>query len=135
MACIGDRISKNLTYKARISVYKSIKARHFDCYVSLLLTTSKAEMEKMQKLKNKAKCIILRCRRDTSLKSVVDKLGTIMSVNQRIWFQTLKLIHKIKNGNVPEYLMEQITTNGYVHGMNLWKKNDYTDYQQQLFAV
>lgn len=116
-----SRISKNLTYKARVSVYKSIIAPHFDYCASLLLIANKSEMDKMQKLQNKAMRIILRCRRDTNIKSMLDKLA-IMSVKQRIWFQTLKLVHKIKNEMVPKYLVEQTKTNGEVHGRNLLKR-------------
>ncbi len=119
-----SRISRNLTYKARVSVYKSIIAPHFDYCASLLLTANKSEMERMQKLQNKAMRIILRCRRDTSIKSMLETLE-IMSVNQRIWFQTLKLVHKIKNEMVPEYLAEMTKTNGEIHGRNLRNRNDF----------
>lgn len=39
-----SRISKNLTYKARVMVYTATIAPHFDYCASLLLTANKFEM-------------------------------------------------------------------------------------------
>jgi hypothetical protein len=58
--------------------------------------------------------IVLRCHKRTH---VVDMLNTVcwMSIRQRIFFNTMLLIFKMKQKLVPEYLYKKIVLNSDIH--------------------
>lgn len=119
-----SRIARNLTFSARLNVYKSIISPHFDYCSSLLLPTSQQNITKMQRLQNRAMKIVLRCGKFTTSNTLYEVLDC-MNVRQRLQFNTLKLIFKIKHGLVPEYMSEKVNTNGNVHGYNLRNNGDF----------
>lgn len=108
ITCFG-RIAKNLTFAAKIMVYNSIIAPHFD-YCATLLYSSKLEyIKKLQIIQNRALRIILKCSRYTETSLMLETLKFI-SVKQRIRSGTLKMVYKIKHG-VPQYLSTLTTYN------------------------
>ena len=46
---------------------------------------------------------VLKCNRYTSIRVIINALKW-MNIEQRLEFNILSFIHKIKNGNAPEYL-------------------------------
>lgn len=118
------RIAKNLTFAARLNVYKSIIASHFDFCASLLLPTTQECLNKIQCLQNRAIRIILQCRRYTSTSWMYNVLE-LMNVRQRLTFNTLKLVFKIKHGLVPGYILNRVTTNNIIHNYNLRNNGDF----------
>lgn len=118
------RIAKNLTFVARVNVYKSIIAPHFDFCSSLLLQTSQHCLNKLQRLQNRAIRVILRCSRYSNTEMMYEALH-LMNVRQRLVFNTLKLVFKIKNGMVPEYVSERVTANMAIHNFNLRDNSDF----------
>lgn len=123
IGCMG-RVSKNLTPSARLNVYRSIIAPHFEFCSSLLFAANKGQMDKMQKLQNRALRVILRCSRDTSIHVMLGKLQ-LMSVKQRIFVGTMKMIFKIKHGLVPEYLSGEVKINNQCNKFNLRNGHDF----------
>lgn len=89
------RISRNLTLKARFNVYRTVIVPHFQYCASLPYSTNCGEIDKLQKLQNRASRIILRFNRFTNVELMLKLLAT-MSVKQHLVFATLKLVFKIK---------------------------------------
>lgn len=118
------RIAKNLTFSARHKVYQSIILPHFQYCASLLFTSNNTCVDKLQKLQNRALRIVLRCKKRTNVKSMLEATSAL-SVKQEILFGTLKLAYKIKNGMVPKYLSGTCRRNNENHGYNLRNNDDF----------
>lgn len=94
------RIAKNLTFVARMNVYnRSIISPHFDFCSSLLMSSNQQCRAKLQRLQNRAIRVILRCSKYTSTALMYEALN-IMNVKPRLFFNTLKMVYKIKHGLV-----------------------------------
>lgn len=66
-----QRISKHLTKDAKLQIYKSVVAPHFDYCATLLFLANKQQMDSLQKQQNRALRIILkRDRRENVKKNV-----------------------------------------------------------------
>lgn len=101
------RIKKKLSIAHRIKVYMSIVSPHIEYCSSVLFMLKDADFKKLQILQNRGMRIILGCNRRTKRKDMLDVLNW-MSIKQRIVFNTLVLIFKIKNGLLPSYLQNNI---------------------------
>lgn len=118
------RISKNLTFSARQKVYQSIILPHFQYCASLLYASNNTCIDKLQKLQNRALRIVLRCKRRTHVKAMLQATSSL-SVKQEIIFGTLKLAFKIRNGLVPKYLSGASKINRETHNYNLRNNDDF----------
>lgn len=128
------RLSKNISMFARLTIYKTIIAPHFEYCSSLLLYLNNNEMQILQKMQNKAMRVILQCNRYTPINSMLQILN-FMTVRQRVLLKTLQLIYKIKNGMVPSYLYEKITYVRDIHSHNTRRTNDlHVDRHHSLLA-
>jgi Reverse transcriptase (RNA-dependent DNA polymerase) len=103
------RISSRLTAASKITLYKSLISPHFDYCSSVLFLASDEQLNELQKLQNRMMRIILKCRRDTAIKLMLSTLCWL-SVKQRVYFNTLVLIHKMKIGVLPKYLSDALIT-------------------------
>lgn len=111
------RISSNLGTWARIVVYGTIIAPHFEYCASVLLLVGEGDMCRLQKLQNKAMRIILTCNRYTRVSLMLDALQWL-SVRQRIYFNSLVLVYKIIKNKLPQYLNRFILYNSEIHDYN-----------------
>jgi exonuclease III len=102
------RIRKKLTRRSKITVYKAIISPHVDYCSSILYLATKEQMRRLQLVQNRAMRIVLDCGWRTSRVEMLNSLGW-QTVEQRIRFNTLVLVHKIKNGLVPNYLTNKVT--------------------------
>jgi len=130
---IGKKIAKKIGVLGRISdfvspvtranLYKIIIAPHFEYCSTIMWNMSKKNVNFLQKLQNKAMRIVLRCHKRTH---VVDMLNTVcwMSIKQRIFFNTMLLIFKMKQKLVPEYLYKKILLNSDIHDHNTRNSGD-----------
>ena len=91
-------------------------------YIHTCSNTS--QLERMQKLQNKAMRIILKCDRYTHINTMLNNLKW-MTVKQRLEFKTLKFIRKIKQEDSPEYLCEQIKYVGESQPYSLRNADDF----------
>lgn len=107
----------------RLTIYKSIIAPHFEYCSTLLLYINNNELQRLQKIQNKAMRVILQCNRYTPINVMLRTLN-FMNVKQRILLRTLQFIFKIKNGILPEYLFNKIIYVGDTHNYNSRSKND-----------
>lgn len=118
------RISKNLNFEDKITIYKTIIAPHFEYCPSFLFLCNQTELKKLQKLQNRAMKLILRVNKRTETKLMLNTLNW-MSVKQRIYYQSIIVIFKIKNGLLPEYLRANVSFVRDHHNFNLRNKNDF----------
>lgn len=118
------RVARNLTTSAKINLYKSIIATHFDYCSSLLFLADCEDKNTFQKLQNRAMRVILGCSRYTSVARMLEALQW-QSVRQRIISRTLQFIFKVKNDSLPVYLKEFVHYNAEVHTYPSRRRNDF----------
>lgn len=109
-----SRLARYITFGARMSIYKSIIAPHFDYCAMLLYLGDGASFGRLQKLQNRAMRAILKCKKLTPIRAMLDALK-LLNVKQRVHETTIKFIYKLRNGHSPDYLNEMVTYNGDVH--------------------
>ena len=108
------RLNKSLNVFSKITVYKSLVSPHFEYCATILFLLNQSQIYELQKHQNKCMRLILKCRFDTPIKSMLDCLGW-MSVSQRIVLKVLLFIKDIKDKKVPEYLLNEVITSQEVH--------------------
>lgn len=118
------RISNKLSIENRIKVYKAIIAPHFEYCSSILSIFNIGQFEELQKLQNRAMRIILRCKKYTSVNSMLETLKW-MNVKQRIMYRTLVVVFQIKKKMLPNYLSSRICYVGDTNTHNVRNANDF----------
>lgn len=117
------RISNYLSMFSRILVYKTIIAPHFEYCATLQLYLNNNDIQKLQKMQNKAMRIILKCNRYTPIDTMLNVLN-FLNVRQRIVLKALQFIFKIKHGMAPRYLCDKLSFVRDTHGYNTRSVND-----------
>lgn len=118
------RISRKLPIQHRIRLYKSIIAPHFEYCPSILFTCGENEFARMQKLQNRAMRIILRCKKSTSIASMLDALCW-MNIKQRIVYQTMIMVFRMKHQMVPTCMSRNLKYVGETHRYRVRNANDF----------
>jgi hypothetical protein len=118
------RISRKLTSRTKIMIYKSIIQPHIDYYSSIIFMANEGEMPSLQLLQNRAIRIILKKARKTHIRWMLDMLD-FHSTKQLVNFKTLIMIFKIKNNLVPEYMNDEITYNREATTRILRNRDDF----------
>lgn len=104
------RIRNKLTMSTTIMLYNALVLPHFN-YCSTLLLACKAETKhRLQVIQNKAMRIILRCNIYTPRLSMLQILKW-QSVEQRLIYNAMIFVFKIKNNIAPQYLQSTLTVN------------------------
>lgn len=111
------RISRDLTKWTKILIYKTIILPHLNFCASILFMFTKGDIDTLQKNQNRALRYILRCNRYTRIKDMLMSTN-LLSVSQNIYFNTMIVIYKIRNGMYPEHIMEDLQLVGDVHDYN-----------------
>lgn len=101
------RVSRYLPFDAKVTLYKTIIAPHFDYCASIQFLASKTQLKRMQILQNKVMRLILQCERLTPRVIMLNCLQW-MSIRQRIEFNTLVFIFRVVNGMAPQYLTSTV---------------------------
>jgi Reverse transcriptase (RNA-dependent DNA polymerase) len=101
------RISKKLTAHTKKMIYKSIILPHVDYCSSIMFMATKEDFRKLQLLQNRALRVILKKPKRTPIKWMLDTLK-LHSIKQRVNFNTLVLVFKMKNGMVPSYMQDEV---------------------------
>lgn len=117
------RIGDSVSVLTRVTIYKSIISPHFDYCSTILLDVGETEMQMLQRAQNRAMRAIIRCNRYTPIRAMLDALN-FMNVKQRLSFNSLILIHKMKNDISPKYLTKDIKLISERHNYNTRQKND-----------
>jgi hypothetical protein len=108
------RIGKYLNEFTKITLYKSLIAPHFEYCSTIFWEMSDKNMEVLQKLQNKAMRVILCCHKRTHIQLMLETLSWL-SIKQRISFNTLLFVYKMKNNLLPPYLCKKLLKNSEVH--------------------
>lgn len=118
------RLSSKLTYSSKISIYKSTIAPHIDYCSSILFLGKQQEISCLQKIQNRALRVILKCNKRTKIVEMLTKLQWL-SINQRILYNVMILIYKIKKGILPSYLQNQLVTNSDINPHRTRHRDDF----------
>lgn len=118
------RISRKLAIETKIIIYKTIIAPHLDYCSTILYLMNDEQMNKLQKIQNRAMRIILKMNRYTNRKFMLETLQW-QSVKQRLTFNTLIMIHKINNDLTPKYLKENLKCVNETSKYNTRNKNEF----------
>lgn len=108
----------------RILLYKSIISPHFEYCPSILFMCDGNEFDKLQKLQNRAMRIILRCGKTTSI-SLMQEALCWMSVKQRVVFQTMILVYKIKHQIAPPCMTRNVSYVRDAHAYPMRNADDF----------
>lgn len=102
------RVRKQISILTAINIYNTIIKPHFEFGSTILYTCCTAhQLERLQKMQNRAMRIILKCSRYTSTHFMLESLKWL-NIRQRLKLNTLKFIRKMRRNEAPEYLTEQI---------------------------
>lgn len=118
------RLSNKLTYETRKMIYNTIVQPNFEYCSTLYLNATKEQIKSMQKIQNRGMRTILKCDYLTPKKFMLETLGWL-SIAQKIKFNSLIMIYKMKNGLVPEYLLEKTNYISNVTNRTLRNSNDF----------
>lgn len=111
------RISRYLTTEAKINVYTSLIAPHFDYCASILFLATRQQLKRMQILQSKVMRLILKCDRLTPRQRMLESLQW-MSVRQRIEYNTLVFVFRVTKGMAPQYLTSTVKYGRDIHQYN-----------------
>ena len=118
------RCSQYLTCLARKTVYNTIILPHFLFASTILYLVNKEGIACLQLLQNRAMRSILKCNKYTRIKDMLKTLGWI-GVEGFLEMQTLIFIHRMRLGNVPEYLGDVLISFQQVHDHNTRNKTGF----------
>lgn len=134
------RVRKKMSILTAIHVYNTMIKPHFEFGSTIIYTCcTKTQIERLQKLQNKAMRSILNCNRYTSIQYMLNSLKWL-NITQRLEFNTLNFIQKMKIGSAPEYLTQQLRFVGEVQPYQLRNAENFrlqrtttTKMQRSLF--
>lgn len=101
------RIRKRISTKCAINIYNSIILPHIDYCSSILYLCSSGKIDNIQILQNRAMRCVLKCGLRTHIVDMLNELKW-MSIVQRLKFNALIFIFKLKNGLFPIYLQRNL---------------------------
>lgn len=104
------RIADKLDMQTKQILYKSIIEPHIVYCSTILYLSNETQLDRIQKLQNRAMRIILKKSWWTSGIDMLQQLDW-MSVRQRINLQVLLFIYKVTNGMLPKYLKNSFQSN------------------------
>lgn len=125
------RLSKKLTFNTRKIIYNTLVQPNFDYCSTLYLNATKEQIKNMQKIQNRAMRTILKCDFMTPKNYMLSCLGWL-SIAQRIKFNAIVMIFKIKKGLVPNYLSNEVN---YVHNISNRTLRNSQDFRLPNFRL
>lgn len=93
--------------KTKLLMLKSLISPHVDYCSSVLFLATDTQLKELQLLQNRAMRAVLKCNRRTNVEQMLNKLN-LLDVKQRIYFNVLLMIHKLKIGLLPTYLSQNL---------------------------
>lgn len=119
-----SRCSSYLTVESRKLVYNTIILPHFLYGATIIYLAQQNELNRLQKLQNKAMRIILRCNRYTKIETMLQDLNWL-NIRNLVKMHTLIFLHKIKLGLMPDYLCTLLTVFSQVHNHETRHNNNF----------
>lgn len=119
------RIRNKISVITAINIYNIIIKPHFEYGSTILYTCCvKEQLDRLQKLQNKAMRTILKCSRYTPINVMLNMLRWL-NIKQRLELNTLTFIKKMAKGDAPEYLCNQINYVANMQPYGLRNSNDF----------
>lgn len=118
------RLRKKLSFNSAVNIYKTVTAPNLDFVATILLSCNDGDINRLQKMQNKAMRVILRVSKYTPIQEMLDALY-FLSVKQRIVYNVIVMVFKIKNHMVPDYFDEMFRFGRDVHRYSMRNKNDF----------
>ena len=129
------RVSWYLSITSRKLVYNSIILPHFTYCSTILYMANQTDLNRLQKLQNRAMRVILKCSIYTSISGMLDCLKWL-NISQFIVYNVLIFIHKISiDTNIPEYLKHILSKFDSIHQYNTRGKHNFIIKQAKKSAT
>lgn len=113
-----SKIRQRLSLASAIRIYNVLIKPHFEYCSTILYTCTNELLNRLQKLQNKCMRIILKVNRFASIKFMLDALK-FLNISQRIKYNVLIVVFKIKNNIYPKFLCDKIIYVNDVHNYQL----------------
>lgn len=123
------RIRKNITVICAVNIYNTTIKPHFEFCSTILFMGNHGDINRLQVLQNKAMRTILKCNFYTPISWMLSCLKWL-NINQRIIFNVLTFVFKIKHRMVPEYLTSNLV---YTQDAQPYGLRSNLDFRLQLF--
>lgn len=123
------RIRKNITTMCAINIYNTIIKPHFEFCSTILYMGNIESIRRLQILQNKAMRSILNCGYYTSIEWMLSCLRW-MSINQRIVYNAILFVFKMKHKMVPEYLSSNLQ---YIQDVQPYSLRSNSDFHLQFY--
>ena len=120
------RCSHSLSKWSKLVVFNTLVLPHFTYCATILYMLQQNEINRLQKMQNRAMRIILTCDKYTAIKSMLRQLQWL-PVQEFFRYNVLVFIFKMRIGDAPSYLRNKLTVNNQVH--------DHDTRQQQNFYI
>lgn len=101
------RLSNKISMFAKLTIYKSMISPHIDYCGTTLIFLNKQQILTLQKVQNRGMRAILGCGRYAPINTMLSVLN-LMNIEQRIIYNTLIFIFKMKYGMMPPYLTNKL---------------------------
>lgn len=108
----------------KLLLYKALIGPHFDYCSTVLFNTTQEKLQQLQTIHNRALRIILHCNRYTPIRLMLSTLN-LMNVKQRILFNVMDFMYRIKFKIVPQYLYTEFTFVNCVNPYNIRNNSDF----------
>lgn len=118
------RIRQNITTICAINIYNTIIKPHFEFCSTILYMGNDENINRLQKLQNKAMRAILRCSFYTPIRWMLACLKWL-NIKQRILFNAAVFVFKMKHKMVPEYLSANLVYVQDVQPHNLRSNSNF----------
>jgi len=118
------RNKRKFDRETRLILYKSIVAPQIDYCSSILMLANQSEIYELQKVQNRAMRLILDADRYMRIGDML-AATKLLDVKQRLIYNVLVLMYKIKNNLLPSYLCSMLQTVGDSQPYNLRNNNDF----------
>ena len=101
------RLNKKLDDWSKIHLYKALISPQIDFCSTVLFLENNTQIKELQKVQNKFMRLIIKCNKYTPIKNMVGCLQWL-TIKQRIVYNVLNFIYKMKHKLVPKYLTDEI---------------------------
>jgi hypothetical protein len=118
------RLGNKLNKHSKMTLYNAIIIPHFDYCSSILFLANEGEFNSLQKLQNRIMRTILKCRMDTPIRDMLQSLN-LLSVKQRVTYNTMMLLYKMEKGLLPNYLCHSLNRVRNSHSHNTRSGDDF----------
>lgn len=118
------RVGKHLSMYTKRILYNSLAAPHLEFCSTLLFNMPNFIIDEFQRIQNKGMRIIIGCNRYAPVSNML-ACTNFLTVKQKIVFNSLVFIFKIRNRLLPGYVCDKTKTFSSVHGYDTRNKYDF----------